>query len=559
MTKGMEVAGFRLDEQIGEGGMGVVFKARQLDLDRIVALKLIQPSLSDDAEFRARFQRESRLAASIDHPNVVPVFQAGEEQGTYFISMRYVDGTDLGEYLRSRNSPLEPTAAAELISEISGGLDAAHAAGLVHRDVKPANILLDARLHPYLTDFGLTKQITSQSLNTKTGLWIGSINYSAPEQIEGEPVDARADVYALGCVLFEALTRQLPYARDSDMALMYAKVHGAPLMPSQVDPRLPPEFDEVIGRALARHPADRYPSAGDLGRAAMAAAHGQRSETPERTVARGAASAADRRYEPTRTTATSGPATQPMQRHRSHSWPAIGVSLLAIVAIAALGAIAVLNSGSGSGSPRTTASTKGKSARRSGAKASASAVAGNEAESSAKVETEPHSGAETEQPVEAQPAAEPGDSSTGAAPLEPFVGHLYSAQIPAGWTAETVELHESTYYESHWRNPDEENTSVLIDSQIHHKDSTAIEDAEGVRAEAAVSNGYRELSFEETSLQGLQAARWVFEVEGDRRVDYFLISCNIGFAILGSTSPNDFGGWAPTFHAVANSITPLCE
>src|SRR5262249_31668824 len=162
---------------------------------------LIQPSLSDDAEFRARFQRESRLAASIDHPNIVPVFQAGEEQGTYFIAMRYVDGTDLGEYLRSRNSPLEPAAAAELIGGIAGGLDAAHAAGLVHRDVKPANILLDARLHPYLADFGLTKQITSQSLNTKTGLWIGSINYSAPEQIEGGPVDARADVYALGCVL----------------------------------------------------------------------------------------------------------------------------------------------------------------------------------------------------------------------------------------------------------------------------------------------------------------------------------------------------------------------
>ena len=301
ITRGMVIGGFRLDELIGEGGMGVVWKARQIDLDRVVALKLIQPGKSEDVDFRSRFRRESRLAASIDHPNVVPVFEAGEEDGVWFIAMRYVDGTDFGEYLRSRNSALPPSDSARVISQVADGLDAAHAAGLVHRDVKPANILLDARLHPYLTDFGLTKQISTQSNATRTGVWLGSVNYAAPEQIESGPVDARTDVYALGCVLFEALTRRLPYARDSEMAVMYAKVHEPPLLPGQVDPSLPPGFDDVIHRALARRPDDRYPSAGDLGRAAMAAAHGRLAMAPEQTVARGAAARAGG-YEPTQAT-----------------------------------------------------------------------------------------------------------------------------------------------------------------------------------------------------------------------------------------------------------------
>ena len=232
---------------------------------------------------------------------MVPVLGAGEEDGVWYIAMRYVDGSDLGEYLRSRDSALPPADAAKLISQVGDGLDAAHSAGLVHRDVKPANILLDAHLHPYLTDFGLTKEIASQTNATRTGVWLGSVNYAAPEQIESGRVDARTDVYSLGCVLFEALTRRLPYARDSEMAVMYAKVHEPPLLPGQVDPNLPREFDEVIHRSLSRDPDNRYSSAGDLGRAATAAAHGERATGPERTVARGAA-ASTGGYEPTQAT-----------------------------------------------------------------------------------------------------------------------------------------------------------------------------------------------------------------------------------------------------------------
>jgi serine/threonine protein kinase len=534
ITRGMVIAGFRLDEMVGEGGMGVVWKARQLDLDRVVALKLIQPGKIGDPDFLERFQRESRLAASIDHPNVVPVFGAGEEDGVWYIAMRFVDGTDLGEYLQSRNSPLPAADAARIVSLVADGLDAAHAAGLVHRDVKPANILLDAQLHPYLTDFGLTKQIASQSNATRTGVWLGSVNYAAPEQIESGPVDARTDVYSLGCVLFEALTRRLPYSREGEMALMYAKVHEPPLLPGQVDPHLPREFDEVIRRALARRPEDRYPSAGDLGRAATAAAQGEHAVTPERTVARGAAAGV---YAPTAATPVPEHPTRAMRTHRTRNRAAVVGAILVAVAMVAVAAVVATGSSSSDSSSSHPEAGKGqgKHATKSPEAKAVASEAGGE-------------------PVEAKASA----SAAEAVPLEPYRGHFYSAEVPVGWTPEEVEAHPSTYYESHWRDPEDENTSVLIDSQVHEKSTDAVEDAEGVRAETAQSNGYRELAFEVTTLQGLQAVRWVFEVEEDRRVDYFLISCGIGFGILGSTSPSTFGHWAPTFHAVANSVTGTC-
>jgi serine/threonine protein kinase len=557
LGRGTVIGGFQLDELVGEGGMGVVYRARQLDLDRVVALKLIQPGLSGDEEFKARFQRESRLAAAIDHPNIVPVYGAGEENGVYFIAMRYVDGTDLGDYLRSLHSPLEPVTATGLIAEVADGLDAAHAIGLVHRDVKPPNILLDSRLHPYLTDFGLTKQVSSQSVNTKTGLWIGSVKYAAPEQIEGGPVDARSDVYALGCVLFEALTRRLPHARDTDMALMYAKVNEAPLLPSQIDPNLPIEFDEVIGRALARRPEDRYQSAGDFGRAAVAAARGERSAVHERTVARGAAAAAPG-YEPTQATPIPEVPTQAMRTHRSRNRLAVGVGVLAAAAIVALAAVLITSSGSGTGPATAHAkSTKGHGKKDETEPRATASSPESDPETEATAQAETDSGVDSNRPESAAPPVSTPASSP--LPLEPFRGRLYSAEIPAGWNAETIESHPSTYYESHWRDPTDENTSVLIDSQIHSSGSTAMEDAEEVRSETSLSSGYRDLAFEETTLQGLPAARWVFEVEEDRRVDYFVVSCGIGFGILGSTSPSTFGTMAPTFHAVANSVTGNCE
>ncbi len=267
----------------GRGGMGVVYRAIDLDLDRVVALKVITPALADDPDFRARFVAESKSAAAIEHPHVIPLYYSGEREGVLFIVMRFVDGPDLRALVRAEGL-LEPERAANIIAQIGGALDAAHAHGLVHRDVKPANVLLGEDEHAYLTDFGLTKREASTGGVSRSGGWVGTLGFVAPEQIRGERVDARTDVYALGCVLVHALTGGAPYLRDSDEATLWAHLNAAP----PVD-RVPAEFAAVVERALSKDPDDRFPSAGDLGRAALAAAGRSGSIGPERNVGRGEA------------------------------------------------------------------------------------------------------------------------------------------------------------------------------------------------------------------------------------------------------------------------------
>jgi DNA-binding beta-propeller fold protein YncE len=283
-------AGHRIEGVAGRGGMGVVYRATALDLDRVVALKLVAWGLAADVGFRERFVRESRVAASLDHPNVIPVFSAGEEGGRLYLSMRYVDGDDLRTLIR-RETRLAAPRAARIVAQVGAALDAAHARGIVHRDVKPANVLLAAGDHAYLTDFGLTKRLHSDAPETRPGGWVGTLGYVAPEQIRGERVDARADVYALGCVLFHALTGATPYARESDEATLWAHLHEPPPAVGPHAPGAPAGFEDVIARALAKDPDDRYPSAGDLGRAALAAATLAPAPDAEHTVAVGAAAA----------------------------------------------------------------------------------------------------------------------------------------------------------------------------------------------------------------------------------------------------------------------------
>lgn len=270
---GQRLGGYHIEEVLGRGGMGVVYRAVQPRLRRSVALKVITPALAHDTTFRERFERESALAASIEHPHVLPVYEAGEDGGCLYLAVRFVDGTDLAAVLR-RSGPLHPTRAVRLLQQIGSALDAAHGAGLVHRDVKPANVLVtgDPEVeHSYLTDFGLTKRSGSQTGLTATGQWVGTLDYVAPEQIRGDPVDARADVYALGCLLYELLTGQPPYARDNDAATMWAHLSDPPPAPSAADPSLPPALDGVVARALAKDPAARYPTAGGLAAAATTA------------------------------------------------------------------------------------------------------------------------------------------------------------------------------------------------------------------------------------------------------------------------------------------------
>jgi non-specific serine/threonine protein kinase len=267
---GSEFAGYRIEAVAARGGMGVVYRATQLRLTRTVALKLVTPALARDASFRERFRREWMVAASIDHPNVIPVYEAGEDDGALFIAMRWVAGTNLRDLID--RGALEPGRAARLVAQVAGALDAAHERDLIHRDVKPANILITGEDHVYLTDFGLTKHASSISGLTRTGQWVGTVDYTAPEQIEGVTVSPRTDVYSLGCVLFEALTGQSPFKRENDLATLWAHVYTSPPSVSEIAPDVPARFDAVVQRAMAKDPEERHESAGELGRAALFAA-----------------------------------------------------------------------------------------------------------------------------------------------------------------------------------------------------------------------------------------------------------------------------------------------
>jgi hypothetical protein len=290
LSDGDEFAGYRIERRLGRGGMGILYLAVEPGLDRRVALKLIAPEAAAEEVFAKRFAEESRIAASIEHPNVVPIYAAGEEGGVPFIAMRYVAGSDLSQRL-AREGRLAPERAVALIAQVADGLDAIHAAGLVHRDVKPANVLLSGGEadHAYITDFGVARNVATQSGLTQTGRFVGTLDYVAPEQISGAAVDARVDVYALGCLLFKLLTGEVPFPREGEAARLYAHLNDPPPAPSLYAPLVSMALDDVVARAMSKQPDDRYPSAGDLGRAATAALIGAPVTVPEHTVATGAA------------------------------------------------------------------------------------------------------------------------------------------------------------------------------------------------------------------------------------------------------------------------------
>ena len=278
---GSSIGPYRIEELLGRGGMGVVYRATDLRLGRPVALKLLSPELSGDARFRARFERESHLAASIDHAGIIPVYEAGDADGLLYIAMRYVDGSDLAQLLRCEG-PLEPSRAIELVGQLAEALDAAHARGLIHRDVKPSNALVvreGAREHVYLADFGLTKTSGPDSV-TASGQVMGTVAYMAPEVIRGEQPGSAADVYALGCVLFECLTGEVPFTGSNEAAVIYGHLETPPPSVQERAAQLPVALDPVIARALAKDPAERYESGAAMvadARAALGAAPASRS------------------------------------------------------------------------------------------------------------------------------------------------------------------------------------------------------------------------------------------------------------------------------------------
>ena len=313
MNAGDEFGPYRIESVLGRGGMGTVYLATHERLERRVAVKVIAPALADDPDFRARFLRESRLAASLDHPHVIPIYDADEVDGVLFLAMRFVNGPSLQELIREERA-LSPGETLRIAEQVGGALDAAHAAELIHRDLKPANILLsEADRHAYLCDFGLAKRTSSQAL-THAGSFLGTVDYCSPEQIRGEPLDGRADIYSLGCVLYHCLTGEPPYARESEIAVLQAHLSEPPPSPA-------PELEGVFARAMAKDREARYPSAAALAsdlRASIAGAAPMtvRAEAPPR---------------PTRVEATQ---VLPRRRRR---WP-WAVALVVLAAIVAGGA-----------------------------------------------------------------------------------------------------------------------------------------------------------------------------------------------------------------------------
>jgi serine/threonine protein kinase len=263
LAAGSQIAGYLIEKQIGRGGMAVVYRASDTRLNRSVALKILAPELAGDTAFRQRFMREMRAAASVDHPHIVPVFDAGEADGVLYIAMRYVAGQDLRTLLDAEHA-LPAARVVHIIAQVASALDDAHARGLVHRDVKPGNMLIGTVAgsgqpdHVYLSDFGLSKPDVSGANLTLTGQFLGTLDYMAPEQAEGHAVDGRADLYSLACTAFEMLAGQPPFKRDQGFAVLWAQLSAPAPSLRALRPDLPPAVDQVMARAMAKAPADRY-------------------------------------------------------------------------------------------------------------------------------------------------------------------------------------------------------------------------------------------------------------------------------------------------------------
>ena len=274
LLPGDRFAGYLVGTELGRGGMGRVFRATH-EADGVeVALKLLPPELAGEDRYRRRFARESRLAASLSHPHLVPVLDSGEQAGTLWIAMELVDGPDLGAVLTDQGT-IHPGNAARIVAQIGSGLDAAAREGLVHRDVKPANVFVVARddePHARLGDFGLTKATDSQSGLTATGKFLGTVAYAAPEQAQGEDVGPATDVYQLGGLLYRALSGSQPFPRPRQIATVMAHIKDPPPRPSEANRACPAAFDRVVATAMAKKPRDRFPTASALGEAALAAA-----------------------------------------------------------------------------------------------------------------------------------------------------------------------------------------------------------------------------------------------------------------------------------------------
>jgi tRNA A-37 threonylcarbamoyl transferase component Bud32 len=542
---GDRLAEFQVIRQLGQGGMGIVYLVRDERLDRQVALKVIAPHLAHDREFQERFAAEARSAAAIEHPNAVTVYSAGSADGHLYIAMRYIEGTDLRRSL-SESGPLTERAAARVVVEVAGALDAAHAAGFVHRDVKPANILLTGepgRGTAYLTDFGLTRGLESSQVQqlTGTGQWIGTLDYVAPEQLAAGRVDARTDIYSLGSVLYEMLTGAVPFDGDQ-MQKLWRKANEEP--PALASAGSPHPFDSVLARAIAKDPERRFRSAGDLGRAASAAAGAATGGPTERSVATGVAAAglpevrvggarsapADpptARMPPVRRPAAvrrhvvpAPPPPPPPPRRRS---PARAVAIVGCALVVAAGLVAgalVFASKKEGDHTRTVVTRSAAGARPASASAETSGTTA--------------------------------ETSRAAATPVAFEGSEYDATLPAGWIQQEDEkpARDGSYIENTWTSPGGTEELLIDESPTNPADParSVAKIAGDIRSAGetvySVTNGVTRGGIEGSELD-FRASSGLPE-----RADFFFDVGDAGFAVLAS-------GYDLT--AAQNRIGPLAS
>lgn len=513
LRAGDVLGGCRLEREAASGGMGVVWEATQIALGRRVAVKVIAPALAGDPEFRERFVREAQLTASVHHPNIVDVYDAGEQDGVLYIVMRFVDGVDLRTVLREQ-APLDPERAVRICEQVGGALDAAHRAGLIHRDVTPSNILISgsgAGEQAALTDFGLVKHLDTEG-HTKTGAWFGTLAYVAPEALRDEPITGAADTYSLGCVLYRMLTGEVPFPRSNDAAVVAAHLSDPPPLASS-SVAVPPEFDAVIARALAKEPADRQRSAGDLAHGARAALDGP-GPGKAASGTRATAPLSPAADEKTRV----APARQPFAdidppTEKTPVTPAkrsgrLGTVLVAGLAalLGAVGAIAIDRAAGGQASERRAAIPK------------------------------------TPAPVDLVAYSTPG----------------YEASIPRGWRLVEDDVDKGTYTDSSWKAPAPARARLTI----AYRPSTGAkpEVVAGNLRDARASNPtYAEVAWGPIDLNGNTATRWVYGFDGRQYATWTQNPCGTAVAVNASARPAEFIRWVPTFRAVAASVNPACS
>lgn len=525
MNFGLNIEGFELLKVIGRGGMGTVYEARQKRPDRLVALKVIHSHLADDPAFKARFQSEMKVAVELEHPNLVPVLDAGESDGDLFMAFRLIKGRDLRKMIKA-DGPMEPQRAVAIIRQLSNALEYVHSRGFLHRDVKPSNLILDQHNdHLYLSDFGIAKAKGASQALTGTENLIGDLAYMAPEQFGSGDLDERVDVYAEGCVLFELLTGTTPYKDGSLAAVMRAKLDTEPRSLSELGVSVGSQLDSVVSNALKRDRDERYRTPGELGAAASAALVGEAATRPFVRAAfkTGPESASTRIMARDQ---DDGTLIQPIQATRNWVRPAvIGLISVCFLLIAGVGVSRV-------GSD--------DNAYRSSSDSTPSAAGSPDA-----------------------PRNEPGgETNANKAPndWEPVSTTLVDARIPAGWKPVRIDERNSNRLTSEWRSPDDPDVTVLIDAQSPTPDVSVMTSARQVRSQTSKSDGYSDISLASETLGSHEAARWEFHIPSEgQKVDYFLQDCNVGVAVLGTAPPQVFDDYTGAFRGVAESVKMNCQ